>query len=155
MILRIKVKYLQYFKYKQKMVSQVERSQTILNVHLSTLTSFFIKNISKAMKITNGNGKPALKCGHQNLGPGNIFNKFHQLEAILCLKRPDVIGISETVMDEQSEALLLDMGLSVETKHDSERISVVIKDSVVYSRRLDLECSDMPAIWLEIGTGSS
>ena len=137
------------------MVSQVERSQTILNVHLSTLTSFFIKNISKAMKITNGNGKPALKCGHQNLGPGIVFNKFHQLESILCLMKPDVLGISETILDEQSEALLLDMGLSVETKHDSERISVVIKDSVVYSRRLDLECEDMPAIWLEIGTGAS
>ena len=86
------------------------------------------------MKITNGNGKPTLKCGHVNLGSGNIFNKFHQLETILCLKGPDVLGLSETVLDQQSEALLLDMGLSVETKTDSERISVVIKDSVVYSR---------------------
>ena len=107
------------------------------------------------MKITNGNGKRALKCSHVNLGSGNIFNKFHQLETILCLKGPDVLGLSETILDPQSEALLLDMGLSVETKTDSERISVVIKDSVVYSRRLDLECQDMPAIWLEIGTGSS
>ena len=73
----------------------------------------------------------------------------------MCLKGPDVLGLSETILDPQSEALLLDMGLSVETKTDSERISVVIKDSVVYSRRLDLECQDMPAIWLEIGTGSS
>ena len=148
-ILRIKVKYLMYssIKYfKRMMVSQIGRSQVVNNVHLSVLTSFSMLNTSKAMKIINGNGKPALKCGHHNLGSGIIFNKFHHLETILSMKRPDILGLSETIMDEQSEALLLDLGLSVETKQDSQRISVVVKDSVVYLRRLDLEIEDMPAI---------
>ena len=89
----IKVKYLMYSSinyFKRKMVSQVGRSQVVNNAHLSVLTSFSILNTSKAMKITHGNGKPALRCGHHNLGSGSIFNKFHHLETILSMKRPDI-----------------------------------------------------------------
>ena len=120
----VKVKYsIQYFKYLQY------KLKNMMNLKISTkllmiLVSFSILNSSKEMKITHGNGKPAaMKIGHQNMGSGKLFPKLYEIESLLCLKAPDVLGISECQVDEEAVAQLLEMGYAVETSDQHYYIS--------------------------------
>ena len=41
----------------------------------------------------------------------------------------------------------------VETKQDNERICVLVKKSISYKRRRDIETPNWPIIWIQVGTG--
>ena len=126
----------------------------LVMVALSILLSFQIMNINKCMKSSNGNVPKLLRVGHANLGSGNISNKLSDIDVLMYTKRPDILGISETVMDRAAIDILNSEGHQVEVKDDNERISVIIANNINYRRRTDLETALQPIIWLEMGTGS-
>ena len=86
------------------------------------------------MKVQNGNIPKALVLGHNNMGAGKIDSKLNDVLNILCFKCPDILGISETVMTDEAIDMLTNENLTVEIKEDCDRrISVVIKDSIIYT----------------------
>ena len=102
------------------------------------------------LKIENGNIKSKLlKLAHQNLGSGKLVHKITDIDYIKHLHNPDILGISETKVDDNTIAQLKVRGFKTEVKHDTDRINVLIKDTISYKRRYDLEIDNFPGIWLD------
>ena len=110
-------------------------------------------DLNTIMRSVNGNGRRRLLFSHQNLMGGNLTkNKDKRTEVELTVKfhRPDVLGISETELGENTNGICNIDGYNWETKADTERISVLVNNSIDYKRRTDLELPGFSAIWLEL-----
>ena len=107
------------------------------------------------MRSMNGNGRRKLKLCHQNLRGGNLTkndDKKISLDTAIKVIRPDILGISETVLGENTNGACDYEGYKWTTKSDSSRIGVLINDSLDWRRRRDLEVKGVAAIWVEIGS---
>ena len=114
----------------------------------------YLGEINKEMRAANGNGRRKLKLCHQNLRGGNLTendDKKTSLDTAMRVIRPDILGISETVLGENKNGVCDYPGYKWETKSDSSRISVLINDSLDWRRRRDLEVRGVAAIWIEVG----
>ena len=90
---------------------------------------------------------------YQNTGLGKISNKITQLEILLSYRRPDILFIAESTIDDQTIKLLENVhGYDVEYISEEARIWAAIKKGCVYSRMKDLEVDGLPLIWLKVGT---
>ena len=78
-------------------------------------------------------------------------DKLSSLDTAMTMMRPDVLGISETILGENTNGVCNYEGYVWERKEDSSRISVLVNDSLDWRRRRDLEIDGIAAIWLEIG----
>ena len=110
-------------------------------------------DLNTIMRSVNGNGRRRLLFSHQNLMGGNLTkNKDKRTEIELTVKfhRPDVLGVSETELGENTNGICNIEGYNWETKTDSDRISVLVNNSIDYRRRTDLELPEFAAIWLEL-----
>ena len=137
-------------KFRRTASSNLKMKQMLL-----ILSSFTLLNISKCMKMTNGNIPKSLRVGHQNLGSGIVSNKLSDIDYLLMEYKPHILGVSETTLDIAAENALNNDGYVVETKDDNERIAVIVKGNVKYKRRRDLETPFQPVIWIELGTGAN
>ena len=105
------------------------------------------------MRCTNGNGKRRLLFSHQNLRGGDLTKnaeKREQWVANVAQTRPDIIGLSETVVGANNNKICDIPGYNWELKRDTERISVLVNASLDYRRRSDLEVANFSAIWIEL-----
>ena len=90
---------------------------------------------------------------YQNTGLGKISNKITQLEILLSYRRPDILFIAESTIDDQTIKLLENVhGYDVEYISEEARLWAAIKKGCVYSRMKDLEVDGLPLIWLKVGT---
>ena len=137
-------------KFRRTASSNLKMKQMLL-----ILSSFTLLNISKCMKMMNGNIPKSLRVGHQNLGSGIVSNKLSDIDYLLMEYKPHILGVSETTLDIAAENALNNDGYVVETKDDNERIAVIIKGNVKYKRRRDLETPLQPVIWIELGSGAN
>ena len=97
----------------------------------------------------------ALRLSHNNLGAGRVFNKLCDIDFIKHEHDPDIIGISESLLDDFCVQQLKARDFKVEIKSDNERISVLVKKTISYKRRKDLETPGWPVIWIQVGTGKN
>ena len=78
-------------KFRRTASSNLKMKQMLL-----ILSSFTLLNISKCMKMMNGNIPKSLRVGHQNLGSGIVSNKLSDIDYLLMEYKPHILGISET-----------------------------------------------------------
>ena len=110
-------------------------------------------DLNTTMRSVNGNGKRRLLFSHQNMMGGSLTknkDKRTEINLTIAMKRPDVFGISETELGENTLGICNIDGYNWETKFDSPRISVLVNNSLDYKRRTDLEVNGFSAIWLEV-----
>ena len=124
-----------------------------LLMFLKILTSFVMMNTNKCQKMVNGNNGKCIRLAHQNLGGGKIYNKLVDIDFIKHSHDPDVLGVSESRLDEFTVDQMKVRGFKTETKDDSNRINVFVKNSISYKRRKDLEIEFFPVIWIQLGQG--
>ena len=89
----------------------------------------FSVNINSFMKTLNGNGKKRLLFSHLNFRGGNLTknpDKREQWVNTVGSTRPDVIGLSETVLGSNENKICDIDGYVWETKPSSPRISVMV-----------------------------
>ena len=126
-------------------------SQNVINKVLSGFTG----EINALMRALNGNGRRKLKLCHQNLRGGVLTtneDKLTSLDTAMKFEQPDVLGISETQLGENTHGICDYEGYVWQTKDDSSRISVLVNDSLTWRRRWDLEIPGISAIWIELGS---
>ena len=110
-------------------------------------------DLNTTMRSVNGNGKRRLLFSHQNMMGGSLTknkDKRTEINLTIAMNRPDVFGISETELGENTLGICNIDGYNWETKFDSPRISVLVNSALDYKRRTDLEVNGFSAIWLEI-----
>ena len=122
----------------------------------------FSLDLNRLMRLVNGNGRQRrLVFAHQNMQGGDMINmqndevinnkKLVDVETIVATIHPDILGISETKMEEKWRRACHIPGYKWELKDNSKRISVLVNGKLDYRRRKDLERDNIAAIWLEIG----
>ena len=113
----------------------------------------FSVSINSFMKTLNGNGRKRLLFSHLNFRGGNLTknpDKREQWVNTIGSTRPDVIGLSETVLGSNENKICDIDGYVWETKPSSPRISVMVNASLDFRRRRDLEDDEVAAIWIEL-----
>ena len=108
---------------------------------LVVLLMFATFSVNSLMKYLNGNIKN-LRMTNFNMGSGS--NNLALVQYMVTYKLPDVFGVSETPLTQEIEDWVNTTDYNLETKSDNERVWVLIKCSVVYKRRYDLEPSNLP-----------
>ena len=117
----------------------------------------FSGDINSLMRAINGNGRRRLQICHQNLQGGNLTineDKLSSLDTVMMEMRPDVLGISETELGENTHGKCNYDGYVWVTKDDCSRISILVNDSLTWRRRSDLEIPGIAAIWIEVGSNN-
>ena len=118
-----------------------------------------VESILVAAKHTNYWGKMPrkLRICYQNLGLGDqVSRKYHDVLNVLSTRDPQVLFISETLIDLETVTRLEAKGFLIEAMpKTSERIWCAVRDTVNYKRLHKYELDNFPAIWLEIGSGKS
>ena len=120
---------------------------------LGTIMMGFSVNLNSFMRAYNGNGRRRLLFSHLNFRGGNLTvnqGKREQWFNTIGSTKPDVIGLSETILGSNENKVCDLPGYSWETKSDNPRISVMVNTSLDYRRRRDLEVDNFAAIWLEL-----
>ena len=121
----------------------------------NNVLSGFTGKVNHLMRALNGNGRRKLKLCHQNLRGGILTgneDKLTSLDTAMKFEKPDVLGISETQLGDNTNGVCDYEGYVWVTKDDSSRISVLINDSLTWRRRRDLEIPGIAAIWVELGS---
>ena len=132
------------------------------NYHLDSPSRITSKQRNFLAKIVNGNRGswgPGIKLLHWNKGPSFLHNKQDEIEAMISLHHPHVLGLSEANFRSDHDPGLVqhanyDLHLSPTSSNPALNISRVVvytHKSLVVKRREDLEDNRISAIWLEVG----
>ena len=138
------------------------------NSHLTyqinkTYANIKAKNLNKIKYTENGNKMPntKMKLMHWNKGKAFFNNKINAIDNILETHKPEILSLSEANVQIFNNKYLLDhYDYKVETTKMSHltkisRTAILIKNTINYKRRLDLEDDLTSTIWIEIKIAKS
>ena len=131
------------------------------NLSIQTSLSYSLvmcKNNNKLAYTLNGNKSKSnnMKFMHWNKGSAHFFNKTNDIKNVINLNKPDVLNLAEanlSINDIKVSKTSCDYNLEVTKmaeKTGMSRSVLLIKKSIVYKRRLDLEDVITSTIWIEI-----
>ena len=120
------------------------------------------KQRNSLIKSLNGNRKQrghGIKISHWNKGPSYLQNKHQEIETIIAGHQPHMLGLSEANLWAEHDQHLVqhtDYNLHVCSTIDNpdlgvSRVVVYTHNSLVVTRRPELESNTLSAIWLEVG----
>ena len=111
------------------------------------------KNLNRSQHICNGNIKSNLKILHWNKGNSNFYNKIDNVYTILDQNKPNIFSVVEANYSFSDKINIRDYSIEFSRLHISSTFSrnlILIKDSISYNRRYDLENKYIATVWIEI-----
>ena len=148
----------EHFELHQNLCTEVPADVLKLPQLASTHLTAKVRN--SIAKMINGNGRDrGMKIQHWNKGPTHLVNKHHEIEALININQPHVLGLSEANLHhghDLQDVQHTDYDLHVSTTINNPqlnvaRVVVYTHQSLKVKRRSDLEDDTISSVWLEVG----
>ena len=114
------------------------------------------KSRNKSVKMINGNRKNSVQIAHWNLGSKRWKNKRDQIQALVDLKSPDLIFISEANLDEMTpeyETIIQSYNINKPktiSDHRISRLILLLREQLKFTIEDKFMSKDIASIWVTI-----